>query len=706
MQLGALAERILLAPSLELKLQCPATVLDDQPHVSRSIPQLPARPPELAFGRIKDSSPLPSIHQLENESVRGRLLHFFANHELLATELMALVLLKFPEAPPAFRAGVFRTLQEEQEHTRLYLRRLQQLGVTFGQYPVSGYFWNSIASMESPMDYVSRLSLTFEQANLDFSAFFASRFKAIGDLESSRLLARIHRDEIGHVGYGLEWFRRWKDPGQDDWDAFQGALKFPLSPSRAKGAPFHPGSRRKAGLDARFIAELFVYSQSKGRTPAVYLFNPLAESLMSRGVSGKPSRALSALQEDLANLPQFLSRADDVVLVPHRPRTEFLTDLKLAGFDLPQFEQLAKHALAEHSPLRTRKIGALRPWAWSPDSLQVLTPLMPNLPPDTPRVQAQWWESQIKPLYSKAWSAALLGQFLAQRTDRDWLCLDEHVGLCAAHATEAFDLVESLRQRGHHRLVAKALFGLAGQSALRLWEPHLLDAQKTWIRRQLDRDGALIIEPWLDRVLDFSVQWEMSPRGLRQVGWVKMIADHRGQYLASVCEPKFTMGLDRSLAEWLRGQGRSRTEKLYQDLAHFLEPKLHEAGFQGALGIDAMVYRDIQGHLRLKPIVEINARYTMGRVALELMRYAATGTCGRLELLGQPALTKTKHATFVSLAEALKHLHPLRKVGHPKPRIAHGVVCLNDPAHAKHVLAIWTVGSSAEVRESVVQGTM
>ena len=32
----------------------------------------------------------PGTHRLENAAERGRLLHFFANHELLATELMAL----------------------------------------------------------------------------------------------------------------------------------------------------------------------------------------------------------------------------------------------------------------------------------------------------------------------------------------------------------------------------------------------------------------------------------------------------------------------------------------------------------------------------------------------------------------------------------------------------------------------------------------
>ena len=172
----------------------------------------------------------PGLRGLDDEEGRGKVLHFFANHELLATELMALVLLRFPEAPPAFRRGVLHTLREEQEHVRLYLDRMKACGIAFGDLPVSGYFWRSVAPMRAPMDFVTGLSLTFEQANLDFARVFSRGFAEAGDPETAALLQRILHDEIGHVAHGLKWFRLWKDPAADDWDAFCGALRFPLSP--------------------------------------------------------------------------------------------------------------------------------------------------------------------------------------------------------------------------------------------------------------------------------------------------------------------------------------------------------------------------------------------------------------------------------------------------------------------------------------------
>ncbi len=353
MELRDFAEQILFAPTLEAKLRAPEAITDERPGPPIVAPATPGRPTRLRFkppGSRK--ADFPGTHRLEEESERGRLLHFFANHELLATELMALALLRFPEAPAAFRRGVLRTLQDEQEHTRLYLDRMKSCGIEFGQLPVSGYFWRAISGMANPMDFVAGLSLTFEQANLDFARHFARAFTAVGDAESARLLDRIHRDEIAHVASGLKWFRRWKNPGQSDWEAFCQQLKFPLSPQRAKGPALDVEGRRAAGLEANFIDALNVFSRSKGRTPSVFVFNPLAEGHIAQGRSFTPAKHQTQLARDLANLPQYLCQQDDLVLVERRPSVQFLSAIKQAGFPLPEFVELecSRPLTPAHSP--------------------------------------------------------------------------------------------------------------------------------------------------------------------------------------------------------------------------------------------------------------------------------------------------------------------------------------------------------------------
>ena len=195
MELRDFAEQILFATTLDEKLRRPERLTDVRPGPPLAAPEAPGRPAELRFkppgGGKAD---FPGLHRLEQEGERGRLLHFFANHELLATELMALVLLRFPDAPAAFRRGISETLQDEQIHTRLYIERMRACGMQLGALPVSGYFWRAVSTMESPLDFVAGLSLTFEQANLDFCRHFARGFATVGDAETARLLDRIYHD--------------------------------------------------------------------------------------------------------------------------------------------------------------------------------------------------------------------------------------------------------------------------------------------------------------------------------------------------------------------------------------------------------------------------------------------------------------------------------------------------------------------------------
>ncbi len=699
MELRDFAEQVLFATTLEEKLRRPSVVTDDQPGPPRPAPVLPGRPAELRFKAAGDSqADFPGLHRLEQERERGRLLHFFANHELLATELMALVLLRFPEAPKAFRRGVLQTLLEEQDHTRLYLRRMAQCGLQFGELPVSGYFWRAVSPMTQPMDFVAGLSLTFEQANLDFCRHFSRGFAAVGDPETAALLDGIYRDEIGHVAHGLKWFRRWKDPGESDWEAFRRQLKFPLSPQRAKGFELNVEGRRSAGLDPEFIAELEVFSQSKGRTPHVFWFNPFAEAVLARGSSFTPVKAQAALAHDLAALPQFLARQDDVVLVPQRPSAPFLSGLKQTGFPLPEFVELEGHGGA--SPLlelSRRKLAGLRPWAWGPDSLRLLEPLFGSVTGDR-RPPEESFNATLARLYSKAWSAAFLREVLEGESTlpdgalptQSWLCARDDVGVEVRTVPEALDRIAAWRAQGMHRLVAKESLGLAGANSLRLWEPELLPAQLQWLTSAL-RDGrTVVIEPWRERVVDFSVQWEMQSRRLKLCGFTGLLVDRRGQYLGNWAEPH-SQRLPSAVLGLFPQEISRGLPALFERIRHRLEIHLRDGGFRGPVGMDAFVYRESDGTARLKPVVEINPRFTLGRVLLELMRRVAPGSQGRLELINTARLRKEGFADFARYDRALRERHPVRIEGEPVGRLREGAVSLNDPATAQVCLAVFEV---------------
>jgi uncharacterized ferritin-like protein (DUF455 family) len=708
MELREFAEQVLFATTLEQKLQSPGLITDARPGAALVAPESPGRPAELRFKpKDKSAADFPGIHRLEREHERGRLLHFFANHELLATELMALVLLRFPDAPTAFRRGVLQTLKDEQLHTRLYIQRMKECGISFGELPVSGYFWRAVSPMENPMDYVASLSLTFEQANLDFCRYFARGFEIVGDDKTAGLLENIYQDEIGHVAQGLKWFRRWKNPQESDWEAFIRQLKFPLSPQRAKGLTLNIEGRRAAGLGPEFIAELNVYSHSRGRTPNVYWFNPMAEGRIAEGNSFNPVNHQVMLARDLANLPQFLCRQDDVVLLEDRPSVEFLSTIKEAGFPLPEFVELNKA-----KSLADRKIGSLRPWAWGPDSVDLLQPLFASVTGEQ-RSSSQRFNPATAPLYSKAWSAAFLRNFLAANRrnqpsksnqigkvtslGEEWLCTPDEVGVAIDNFEDAVEAIETIRRRGHHPIVVKQAIGMAGHNSIRLLEPELLESQRHWIRRSLDNSRQLVIEPWLNRVVDFSVQLEMGPGGLKLCGYTGLVNDLRGQFQGNWADPNYSHRLPQEVVQLFPQPGASvLLLRLYGEIFSLLENELRRADYLGPLGIDALVYRSPEGEVRLKPIVEINPRFTMGRLMVELMKRTLPGCHGQFRLVTRSMARAEGAEDFSAYARLLSERYPLRFAGDPVRKISNGVLCLNAPARAQFCLAVFQVSGATE----------
>ena len=623
-----LASRVLFGNSLDEKLRLtrPDSITYDTPVNSGAFQSvLPGRPEDLQFASGSDPRPsFPRTPAMIHEESRGVLLHFFANHELLAAELMALALLKFPDAPRAFREGLANTLREEQLHARWYVNRMKQCGVTFGQYPLNRFFWDAVSTMDCPLDYVSRLSLTFEQANLDYARYFAGVLDEAGDKTSASILNRIYRDEISHVGYGLHWFRQWKDPEDSDWEALKKRLVFPLSASRAKGnrAPFNKEGRKAAGFGDDYIQELALFERSRGRTPNIYYFNPEAENRIARHPAPfHPNKRIRSVIEDLEILSAFLARRDNVVLLRQPPSSEHQARLAEAGISLPEIEGLTEDGRIEStSLLPERKINQLCPWSRSPELPQLFAPLKNR------SSQASPWQDSDRDLFSKASQIEAL---------REWMGPAFRV----VSGDELDAAATKLNAEGWEELLGKRPYSTAGGGMKRLSSSDAAAYRGTSMSDDITAEGGLLLEPAHDRVLDFSVQYLVEGDEIRQVGIIEQVIAPSGQYRGSLSFPKFCSGMEPELARFVMEQALPA----YQPDAPFPVALLNWAqgfGFEGPLGVDASLYRSPHGELQHRIACEINPRFTMGRVALDLRRHIAPGHGVKLEILKAEDLAK------------------------------------------------------------------
>jgi uncharacterized ferritin-like protein (DUF455 family) len=222
------------------------------------VPSIPARSIEIQM--TDEKVKIPRLEHLNRPENVGLTLHHFANHELMAIELFAWAICKFPDAPPSMIRGFLASLREEQEHFRLYRVRMSHLGVKFGDRPLNRLFWRQIERMQTLERFTAVLSLSFEGANLDFTQIYSRAFRFHGDIETANIMDTVYRDEIKHVKRGYSYFKKLVPENGSEWETFQSLLEFPFTPRRAKGYKYFPDTRRKVGFSEEFIQKLGDFS--------------------------------------------------------------------------------------------------------------------------------------------------------------------------------------------------------------------------------------------------------------------------------------------------------------------------------------------------------------------------------------------------------------------------------------------------------------
>lgn len=257
MLISEYAKTILFGESLESKLLDEKDFeFDDFDLITP--PRFPAREKKIAISSENLRFPRGHFHLDDKKALA---LHSFANHELLAIEMMACALLMYPhhtEEMKRFKRGLISTLKDEQKHFKLYIDRLNEIGYEFGDFPVNVFFWKHMDNLKTPSHYLSVMALTFEAANLDFAHFYKHVFKEVDDHKTADILDIVLKDEISHVNFGALYLNRWRGD-KTLWDYYNETLPFPLTPARGKGKTFVEEVRRKAKLDPLFIQQMKDY---------------------------------------------------------------------------------------------------------------------------------------------------------------------------------------------------------------------------------------------------------------------------------------------------------------------------------------------------------------------------------------------------------------------------------------------------------------
>lgn len=218
------------------------------------MPDRPARPirPELL-----PPNQMPKRGKGGSLRARIAMLHALAHIECVAIDLAFDLIGRFGGAfPPAFTQDWMRVGADEAMHFALLDRRLRQLGSHYGALPAHDGLWE--AAEETAHDAMARLAIVpmvLEARALDITPLTISRFEGAGDFATAKMLGRIMRDEIRHVGAGTNWFVSAANGlGLNPPETYQILVK-----RHFRGAlkpPFNDSAREEAGLTREFYVAL------------------------------------------------------------------------------------------------------------------------------------------------------------------------------------------------------------------------------------------------------------------------------------------------------------------------------------------------------------------------------------------------------------------------------------------------------------------
>lgn len=339
----------------------------------------------------------------------------------------------------------------------------------------------------------------------------------------------------------------------------------------------------------------------------LFCFNPTNEMAVANNtVSWQPNRYLSQFERDLSIIPSFLSKSDDVLLSAKIPSSSFLKRMEAKGFELPNILPFSIDEALLFA--ETYKLNWLKPWGWSLLMHVKLKPLFPYTSERFQQSAAALWNDAKRELYGR--NTALLLQ----------RCLFEKANLPDSIPTSALPCasfsIEDL-EKAHSRFgqsMLKAPWSSSGHGVQPLKEGEIHPSILNWSRGILKKQGFIMVEPLHKKMADFSFQFDYQEGKARFVGISFFMTTSKGQYVGTLMNTVNSL-ISSEIVDFVE----KRKTEYAQELGKGLELIL-KSDYCGHLGIDAMVVLGSNGDFLIDPVVEINLRYNMGIVAMNVAK--------------------------------------------------------------------------------------
>jgi len=371
----------------------------------------------------------------------------------------------------------------------------------------------------------------------------------------------------------------------------------------------------------------------------VFLYNPTCEYAVANGNgTWHPNKILQKMEVDMATLPLFFAQSTDKVIVSEIPSITFLEDLKKIGIELPEF--ILKKTI--QSGNLNSPINQLKPWGWSPAAHKLLSPFKANCSEEFKKSPVFNWKPEYKNYYSKKFALGILKQFTCRFPSDYFIDQNQLTEVC----TTKTEFEALLKKWG--KLMVKAPWSSSGRGLQPITKTPV--HPKVWdkILGIVKEQGYAIVEPYLNKVIDLAFQFHLKKGKVVFLGISNFSTDYKGQYNGNSLN-----GLPATLNPEVVKFVESIPSLVLKPLTQMLEESDLAKNYEGYFGVDMLIFKDDTQQLKVNPCLEINVRYNMGLLSLQLEKFLVAKKKGLFRTYFKPG------TTFFEFKKEMEDKHPL-----------------------------------------------
>jgi hypothetical protein len=344
--------------------------------------------------------------------------------------------------------------------------------------------------------------------------------------------------------------------------------------------------------------------------PNLYFFNPGHELDILGGKSHyTPPYTIQKMAVDLEMLPVWYGGGGSFTLVRNVKASQFvaaqpkcfrarLSSPMILSLMMKELFRCIKQNIPPKLPPLTARI-----WGLSPRSIDLLLDFKRNgMNIDVPE-----WNDVYAELTKRQTGALCLTR------------LEEifpvELGIKVPEFFSDIEGVQSYVAKNKPPYVIKLPLSSSGRGLYWLNDSTIDARANTWIAGALKRQGAIGIEPALNKVLDFAAEFYSDGKGnVRYEGLSIFETQEKGQFVG--CMLNTQEALLQRLNEYIAPED-------YMFLVEQVRSVLQEIVgnlYDGYLGVDMLIYKDNDGNYAVHPFVELNMRSTLGLAAMKISK--------------------------------------------------------------------------------------